>query len=328
MDPLSPGFSALAGRPSIGAPTVTSARNGSSRPTVSVVVPCFNGEAYLAAALGSALEQTHAPLEILVIDDGSTDGSARLARSFGSSVRVICQENQGESVARNRGFELAEGDWVAFLDADDLWHPEKLAAAAELVRDGVVCVHTAYYKFGGETGIVDRSVVPAAERYRPRYVALHNFLLPSTAMVRRDARARFPTWTRDGEDLLFFLDLLREGEFRAVAAPLTGHRCHAAAQSATRRRDLRWRASVRAWLDRGLHGLPASEVSAIRAGWDRRVARAARAALWDGRVEDFRAAAESFPVVGTFAAAFVTATAEDLYLMPRRTRAARRRKTD
>ena len=95
--------------------------------TVSVVIPCYNGERFIGDTLRSALAQTHAPLEVLVVDDGSKDGSAALAESFGPPVRVIRQPNQGESVARNRGMTEAVGDWIAFLDADDAWHPEKTA---------------------------------------------------------------------------------------------------------------------------------------------------------------------------------------------------------
>lgn len=298
---------------------------GGPRPSVSVVIPCFNGEQFLGEALASAQAQTLPVAEILVIDDGSTDGSAALAASFGAPVRVVSQRNAGESVARNRGFDLARGDWIAFLDADDVWRPEKLAASAALLGPGVVCVHTAYFKFGAAAGVVDRSSLPPSTRYRPRYVALHNFLLPSTALVRRDVRARFPTWTRHGEDLLFFLDLLGEGEFRAVSSPLTGHRCHAGAQSADGQRDLRWRGSVDAWLARGGHRLEAREAQAIRVGWDRRTARAALAAVWDGRVEDFRAIAEAFELPGALALATLGSLVEDLRLLPARTLAARRR---
>src|SRR5262249_59293001 len=95
-------------------------------PTISVVIPCYNGARFLRETLASVLAQTLPPLEVLVIDDGSTDDSGAVAESFGPPVRVIRQPNQGESVARNRGIEEAKGEWVGFLDADDLWNPDKL----------------------------------------------------------------------------------------------------------------------------------------------------------------------------------------------------------
>jgi glycosyltransferase involved in cell wall biosynthesis len=95
-------------------------------PLISCIVPVFNGERYLAEALNSILAQPYAPLEIIVADDGSTDGSAAIARSYGDRVRVVRQPNSGAPAARNLGLEAARGELIAFLDADDLWHREKL----------------------------------------------------------------------------------------------------------------------------------------------------------------------------------------------------------
>lgn len=92
----------------------------SAHVTVSVITPCYNGGRFLRQTLQSALDQTRTPLEIIVIDDGSTDDSAKIAESFGAPVRVIRQANQGESVARNRGIAEARGTHLLFLDADDL----------------------------------------------------------------------------------------------------------------------------------------------------------------------------------------------------------------
>ncbi len=97
-----------------------------TRPLVSCIVPVYNGEAYLGAALDSILTQTWRPLEIIVVDDGSTDGSAAVAEAYGAAVRVIKQANAGCAVARNAGLAAATGEFVAFLDADDVWLPEKL----------------------------------------------------------------------------------------------------------------------------------------------------------------------------------------------------------
>jgi glycosyltransferase involved in cell wall biosynthesis len=97
----------------------------------SVVIPVYNADPFLAAAIASALAQSVVPLEVLVIDDGSTDGSRAVAEGFGGRVRVFSGPNAGPSAARNRGVREARGSWVAFLDADDLWAPGYLAAADE-----------------------------------------------------------------------------------------------------------------------------------------------------------------------------------------------------
>ena len=96
-------------------------------PQVSVVLPVFNGERYLAEAIESLFRQTHQPLEIIVVDDGSTDATAEVIASCGDRVRALRQANSGPAAARNRGVLEGRGEFVAFIDADDLWHAEKLA---------------------------------------------------------------------------------------------------------------------------------------------------------------------------------------------------------
>jgi len=95
----------------------------------SVVVPLYNKAPYLAATLASVRSQSCDDYEVIVVDDGSTDSGPELARSLGDTrVRVVAQRNAGVSAARNRGIAEALGEWVAFLDADDWWHPGYLAA--------------------------------------------------------------------------------------------------------------------------------------------------------------------------------------------------------
>ena len=98
-----------------------------AHPTVSVIIPLYNAEAFLAQAIESVLGQTHPPQQVLVIDDGSTDQSAQIAQRYGAAVELVQQPNAGCAHARNRGVALATGDYLAFLDADDYWVSEKLA---------------------------------------------------------------------------------------------------------------------------------------------------------------------------------------------------------
>lgn len=88
---------------------------------VSVIIPVFNGETYLANAIQSIRRQACSRIEIIIIDDGSTDKSAELVKMLGDDIRYVYQENQGPSAARNRGIEIARGNLIAFLDADDFW---------------------------------------------------------------------------------------------------------------------------------------------------------------------------------------------------------------
>lgn len=106
--------------------------------SVSVVIPAYNAAAYVGAAIDSVLAQTLKDLEIIVVDDGSTDETPLVLERFGSRIRAIRQQNRGVSAARNRGIDESHGRYVAFLDADDLWLPAKLQRQIEaLAADGV-----------------------------------------------------------------------------------------------------------------------------------------------------------------------------------------------
>lgn len=94
---------------------------------VSCIVPVFNGERFVVEALESILEQTYKPVEVIVVDDGSTDATPLILAEYEGRVRYVRQSRLGPGAARNRGIKSAQGDFLAFLDADDLWHPEKLS---------------------------------------------------------------------------------------------------------------------------------------------------------------------------------------------------------
>ena len=105
-------------------------------PLVSVVIPVFNGERFLREAVQSVLAQQYSPIEIIVVDDGSTDGTATVAQSLPETVCYLYQTNQGPAAARNRGIEQAQGSLIAFADADDLWPAGKLKLQLpHLLRD-------------------------------------------------------------------------------------------------------------------------------------------------------------------------------------------------
>ena len=101
---------------------------------ITAFITCYNREGRVGDAVRSALEQDFPPSEVLIVDDGSTDGSAEVLRSFGSRVRVIRTPNRGFSLALNRGLAEATGDWIAFLDSDDVWKPNKLRRQVEAIR--------------------------------------------------------------------------------------------------------------------------------------------------------------------------------------------------
>lgn len=108
-----------------------------------MIIPAYNGVAYIAQAIDSVLAQSDADWELIVVDDGSTDGTGDVVRSYGDRVRYVVQDNQDVAAARNRGLREARGMWIAFLDQDDFFLPGKLAlqVAAAAGHPGAAIVH-------------------------------------------------------------------------------------------------------------------------------------------------------------------------------------------
>jgi len=127
----------------------------SSNKLVSILIPCYNSERWLAETLKSALDQTWQNIEIILVDDGSTDNSLSIARSYESSrLKVIAQENRGASSARNRALKEAQGDFIQYLDADDLLNPKKIEAQVLLLQQnesGILGVCGTIHFFDGQT---------------------------------------------------------------------------------------------------------------------------------------------------------------------------------
>jgi glycosyltransferase involved in cell wall biosynthesis len=196
---------------------------------VSAVIPVYNGEAYVARAVDSVLGQTYAPVEALVVDDGSTDGTPGVLAGYGDRVRVLRQANQGLSAARNAGIAAARGEWVALLDADDRWLPEKLARQVALMRAapevGFCSTEALLEDERGE--VVGRWACPGVDGDVLRTIFARNAAIPgsgSGVLVRRDLFARagtFDTRLVSLEDIDMWLRLAAHAAYRCVPEPLT-----------------------------------------------------------------------------------------------------------
>lgn len=159
---------------------------------ISVIIPVYNGERYLGEAIESVFAQTFEPLELIVIDDGSTDRSGDVAKGFGD-LRYEFQENRGISAARNRGVELARGEFLAFLDADDVWTPDKLNLQMAVVeREPTVDL-----VFGHVQEFVSPELVESLKGQVRVAEGIVPGLIPSTLLVRREAFLRMGFFESD-----------------------------------------------------------------------------------------------------------------------------------
>ena len=156
-------------------------------PLVSVVIPVYNGERYLAEAMQSVLDQTYKNLELIVLDDGSTDRSAAIARGFDDArTRYLYQQNGGPSKARNAGVAAARGTFIAFLDSDDVWLPRKLERQVTYLEShkDVGAVYS-WYEVLEPNG--SRRVCPASvNNDRFGIITTGYGLLPSATALRRE----------------------------------------------------------------------------------------------------------------------------------------------
>lgn len=159
----------------------TGAASGAAR--VSVVVPAHDAASTIGRALRSALGQTRPPDEVVVVDDGSTDGTAAAVAELGDLVRLVRQAQSGPSAARNAGVAASSGEWLAFLDADDTWHPRKLELQL-LHASGSAMVATDWVRDPTWTDVPDR--VPTT-RISTHDILLMNRFQTSTVLLRRDA---------------------------------------------------------------------------------------------------------------------------------------------
>jgi glycosyltransferase involved in cell wall biosynthesis len=168
------------------------------QPFISVIIPAWDAAGFLPEAVDSIRAQGYAPLEIIVVDDGSTDGTASRAQSW-SDVRYLWQENQGPSAARNAGIDVSRGELLAFLDADDLWTPDHL----DRLLPPLMADPSAHFAWGASR-VLNRCVdTDGQQRWEVLHESQPQFLIGS-GLYRRtafDAVGRFDPELRFAEDV-------------------------------------------------------------------------------------------------------------------------------
>ncbi|HKI34885.1 MAG TPA: glycosyltransferase family A protein [Gemmataceae bacterium] len=219
-----------------------------TRPLVSAIIPVYNGEKYLRKSIESVLAQSYDPIELIVVDDGSSDGSAELASSCDWGLRLIRQPNGGVAAARNTGIGAAHGDLIAFLDQDDWWLPQKVDRQVECFRAdaSLGLVHTATVHYDDTRSALAGSSGPATSYLMGRcydLLLLRNGIYNSSVMVSRkalDAVGLLDTAIEGNtvQDYDLWLRIAKAFPLGFVPEPLTVWRLHPGQGYWSRRRML------------------------------------------------------------------------------------------
>jgi glycosyltransferase involved in cell wall biosynthesis len=211
---------------------------------VTVIIPAYNAEAYLADAVRSVLAQTWSRLQLVIVNDGSADSTPSVAQSFAASdarVIVISQPNSGLSAARNAGLAIAAGDAVCFLDADDVYLPAKIQRQADFLSATTGC-DLVYSDFlVGDSDLTPTSLRRVAPLGIPMLeeLAYRNSFAPVSPMIRRsliDAVGTFDTSLTSSEDWDFWIRSARAGRLCYLPGAVAIYRTHPAQMHRDRKR--------------------------------------------------------------------------------------------
>lgn len=203
-------------------------------PLVSVIIPVYNGEKYVKETLQSVLVQSYSNIEIIVIDDGSIDSSASVVTGLENDrIRYVYQCNAGVSAARNHGVIVAKGDYIAFIDADDLWHPDKLTLQIAFLEANLDCpiAYSNRETFADSKELIfSENIVDAFEKQVLFLTLLkHNHIHCSSVVVRKQALIKiglFDTMLAASEDSDLWIRAANLGKFGYINSVLSFYRRH------------------------------------------------------------------------------------------------------
>ena len=218
-------------------------------PRVSVVIPTFNCERFIGRTVDSALRQTYRDFEIIVVDDGSTDGTQAVLEQYGAALHYMRQSNQGASAARNAALSCATGEYIAYLDADDLWEPRKLARQVEYLDANLSCgfVHTEVAVIDEQDRVLHARFNQETARTVPQGRCLRDILQRShiqtlTVLERRSAfedAGKFDLRLPVAQDYLHWIQVVLQGyEVGYLPEPLGQYRWRAGSLMSSQRRLL------------------------------------------------------------------------------------------
>ncbi len=207
------------------------------KPLVSIILPTYNGEQYIAETLKSVINQSYSNFEVLVINDGSTDNTLSLLENIDPRIKVISKKNGGIANARNKGLANVSGQYVAFLDHDDIWHPKKLALQVDylLNNDDIAVVYSDFTRWeGGEANAfydkaIEYSINDKYSGWIYQELVMTNHVLFSTALFRKavfDDVGVFNETLKIADDWDMAIRISRKYQFLQIVPSLVLYRVH------------------------------------------------------------------------------------------------------
>ncbi len=242
-----------------------------NNPLVSVIIPAYNSEKYISKAIDSALSQD-VPLEIIVVDDCSTDSLSELMKSYVSDARVCFLQNEknlGAAESRNIGVSLAKGEYVAFLDADDYWMPDKLQKQLSVIENGDYAMCATARELITQNGDSTGRIIPVKDIITYNDLLKHNSINCSSVLIKTSVAKEFPMHHDDcHEDYIMWLEVLgKYGKACGINEPLLKYRLSNKGKSGSklksakmtfmvyRRMGFGWLKSVKCFCSYVFHGV-------------------------------------------------------------------------
>ena len=196
-----------------------------SKNLVSVIIPFYSGAVWLEEAVESVINQTYKNIEIIVINDGSEEDMTTFLQRYKNDIIYFKQTNAGVAAARNKGVEISKGQYIAFLDSDDLWMPMKLEKQLSfMIKSELIWSHTSYIKFGNnlieeirDVSNFEGDIFPKCLSYNP--IATPTVVIKRSALYE-DYNLRFATGMKSGEDSLLWLKIAKKFKLGVIEEPL------------------------------------------------------------------------------------------------------------
>lgn len=222
---------------------------------VSVVIPFFRGKEWLREALESVVNQTYKSIEIIIVNDGSHEDISSIVNKYEDKIKYYSQKNKGAAAARNIAIDYCSGDYVAFLDSDDIWLPNKLEVQIKFMKENnSLWSHSNYIKFDSRNNKEVYDISKFKGNVFPLTIVSNHIATP-TVMIKREIllknpRLRFEESMKYGEDTILWLLLSMEYELLAINKNLVKVRLHGSNSASMATSQIKARSDIWKWLNR------------------------------------------------------------------------------